>query len=280
MPRHDPQLNHEYMMTRRHVATATTEARRSGGEGYGITTQTDRPYTYCLPAFDLPSNLELWLPSSLKTISKSPHSSSHPAAPVHTKDFQEHATDEMISSNKIAALCLAVAALSSGAYAEEQAAQTFGLLHGGAGLYGAGRAGAGAGLYGRGVGVGNGYGGAGVGAGLGGGAELYGRGVGVGNGYGGAGVAGTTGVGADAGVGGAANGGVSGTTGAGVGGSTGVGGNAGAGVGGGVNGAANGGVSGTAGVGPKASTGATATGTGTANTGVTAQKGYRKLRSE
>ncbi|KAG4039324.1 hypothetical protein PC123_g25120 [Phytophthora cactorum] len=204
--------------------------------------------------FDLPSNLELWLPSSLKTISKSPHSSSHPAAPVHTKDFQEHATDEMISSNKIAALCLAVAALSSGAYAEEQAAQTFGLLHGGAGLYGAGRAGAGAGLYGRGVGVGNGYGGAGV--------------------------AGTAGVGADAGVGGAANGGVSGTTGAGVGGSTGVGGNAGAGVGGGVNGAANGGVSGTAGVGPKASTGATATGTGTANTGVTAQKGYRKLRSE
>ncbi|KAF1793021.1 hypothetical protein GQ600_9216 [Phytophthora cactorum] len=168
----------------------------------------------------------------------------HPAAPVHTKDFQEHATDEMISSNKIAALCLAVAALSSGAYAEEQAAQTFGLLHGGAGLYGAGRAGAGAGIYGRGVGVGNGYGGAGV--------------------------AGTTGVGADAGVGGAANGGVSGTTGAGVGGSTGVGGNAGAGVGGGVNGAANGG----------ASTGATATGTGTANTGVTAQKGYRKLRSE
>ncbi|KAG3248077.1 hypothetical protein PI124_g7265 [Phytophthora idaei] len=123
-----------------------------------------------------------------------------------------------------------------------------------------------AGLYGRGVGVSNGYGGAGVGAGLGGGAGLYGRGVGVSNGYAGAGVAVTAGVGADAGVGGAANGGVSGTTGAGV--------------GGGVNGAANGGVSGTAGIGAKASRGVTTTGTGTANTGVTAQKGYRKLRSE
>ncbi|KAG3001364.1 hypothetical protein PC119_g16762 [Phytophthora cactorum] len=64
--------------------------------------------------------------------------------------------EKMFSSSKITALCLAVVALSNGAYAEKEAAQTFGLLgaglHGGAGLYGAGAAGL--------------HGGAGVGAGL------------------------------------------------------------------------------------------------------------------
>ncbi|KAE9076156.1 hypothetical protein PF010_g24014 [Phytophthora fragariae] len=48
----------------------------------------------------------------------------------------------MFSSSKIAALCLAAVALSSGAHAEQEAAQTFGLLaaglNGGMGLYGAG----------------------------------------------------------------------------------------------------------------------------------------------
>ncbi|KAG2960833.1 hypothetical protein PC120_g27918, partial [Phytophthora cactorum] len=48
--------------------------------------------------------------------------------------------EKMFSSSKITALCLAVVALSNGAYAEKEAAQTFGLLgaglHGGAGLYG------------------------------------------------------------------------------------------------------------------------------------------------
>ncbi|KAE8960838.1 hypothetical protein PR002_g30087 [Phytophthora rubi] len=62
------------------------------------------------------------------------------------------------SSSKIASLCLAAVALSSGAHAEQEAAQTFGLLaaglHGGVGLYGAG----GVGLYGNGVATG--YGGA------------------------------------------------------------------------------------------------------------------------
>ncbi|EEY60358.1 uncharacterized protein PITG_12767 [Phytophthora infestans T30-4] len=51
----------------------------------------------------------------------------------------------MFSSSKIAAVCLAVVALTNSAYAEKEAAQTFGLLgaglHGGAGLYGAGAAG-------------------------------------------------------------------------------------------------------------------------------------------
>ncbi|EEY60363.1 glycine-rich protein [Phytophthora infestans T30-4] len=179
----------------------------------------------------------------------------------------------MFSSSKIAAVCLAVVALTNSAYAEKEAAQTLGLLgaglHGGAGLYGAGAAGlhggagVGAGLYGRGAGYGGagaglyGRGAGGVGAGLygrgagygGAGAGLFGReagyggagagvgagvgGAGLGNGYGGVGVGGTTGVGAGAGVGG----GVSGNVGAGVG----VGGNAA--VGAGVGGAANGGVS-------------------------------------
>ncbi|KAG3055698.1 hypothetical protein PI125_g25679, partial [Phytophthora idaei] len=67
--------------------------------------------------------------------------------------------EKMFSSSKITALCLAVVALSNGAYAEKEAAQTFGLLgaglHGGAGLYGAsaadlhGGSGVDAGLYGR-----------------------------------------------------------------------------------------------------------------------------------
>ncbi|KAE9157393.1 hypothetical protein PF005_g32849 [Phytophthora fragariae] len=65
------------------------------------------------------------------------------------------------SSSKIAALCLAAVALSSGAHAEQEAAQTFGLpaagLNGGVGLYGAG----GVGLYG--TGVATGYGGASAG---------------------------------------------------------------------------------------------------------------------
>ncbi|KAG1709922.1 hypothetical protein DVH05_016936 [Phytophthora capsici] len=51
----------------------------------------------------------------------------------------------MFSSNKVAVF--STVTLSNGAFAEEQAVQTFGLLHGIAGLYGAGRAGAGAGLY-------------------------------------------------------------------------------------------------------------------------------------
>ncbi|KAE9159336.1 hypothetical protein PF002_g32884, partial [Phytophthora fragariae] len=93
------------------------------------------------------------------------------------------------SSSKIAALCLAAVALSSGAHAEQEAAQTFGLpaagLNGGVGLYGAG----GVGLYG--TGVATGYGGASAG--------LYG--LGVGNAYGGAGVGGAAGAGAGASAG-------------------------------------------------------------------------------
>ncbi|KAE8913276.1 hypothetical protein PF005_g10571 [Phytophthora fragariae] len=75
------------------------------------------------------------------------------------------------SSNKIATLCLAITALSSDVYAEQEAAQTFG--HHGVGLYGYP-----GGYYGHGVGVGLG----GVGVGVGGvGVGLGGVGVGLGS---------------------------------------------------------------------------------------------------
>ncbi|KAF4321557.1 hypothetical protein JM18_003690 [Phytophthora kernoviae] len=124
-------------------------------------------------------------------------------------------------NNKIFALCITVAALSSGAYAEMEVAETFSLLGaglhgragGGARIYGAGtaRVGAGAGLYGSkeaGIRSGAGLYGAGNGAGIG----LHGAGVGGGVGVGGAvnggaGISGGTGMGG--GVTGAANSGTS-----------------------------------------------------------------------
>ncbi|KAE8986378.1 hypothetical protein PR003_g13837 [Phytophthora rubi] len=111
------------------------------------------------------------------------------------------------SSNKIAIMCLAIAALSNGVHSEQEAAQTFGLL--GAGLYGYPAV-----YYGHGVGVGVGVvgvGGVGVGVGVGGVGVGYNgyngyNNVGVYNGYNGAavgnaGAAGGAGANAGAGAG-------------------------------------------------------------------------------
>ncbi|KAF1785991.1 hypothetical protein GQ600_16038 [Phytophthora cactorum] len=198
-------------------------------------TCSSRPPTWCLP-----KRSPRWqCPSSFPILLTRAHIKQLVCIRRLSKSKQP---EKMFSSSKITALCLAVVALSNGAYAEKEAAQTFGLLgaglHGGAGLYGAGAAGlhggAGvpamaewAGLYGRGAGYG------GVGAGL------FGRGTGyggvnagVGAGTGGAGIAmGTVVLGwvvtvrtagcgvVTAGVGG----GVNGNAGVGVGGSAGVG---------------------------------------------------------
>ncbi|CAI5721954.1 unnamed protein product [Peronospora destructor] len=81
----------------------------------------------------------------------------------------------MFTSSKFIAVCLAVAALSNGVYAEKEAAQTFGHL--GMGPYGGGVYGAG--MYGPGDGYGGGYGGLGEGDGYGTGVN----GVGLGNRY-------------------------------------------------------------------------------------------------
>ncbi|KAE9296685.1 hypothetical protein PF008_g23934 [Phytophthora fragariae] len=102
------------------------------------------------------------------------------------------------SSNKIAIMCLAIAALSNGVHSEQETAQTFGLL--GAGLYGYPAV-----YYGHGVGVGVGVvgvGGVGVGYN---GYNGYNN-VGVYNGYNGAavgnaGAAGGAGANAGAGAG-------------------------------------------------------------------------------